>query len=505
MSCTITFNRMFDIDKSLKKMLNPRTSSILTPPKNSLVRSAKTSSAFSIKKKKSELLNLAKGSIFFPFTSPSVRSPSGRLLKGNAPSFNRAMKNMFGDKDRDGVPHFADNDDNNPNNPRAIHLSEKPITSYEREKIEDAVSYLKAVPPKTTPGEYPSLYVQKQREKKLRRTKSKQKRKEWMREYRRKQRGGVVSNLMGDSDKDGVNNLVDCDPDDPNKQGFIHKNFAYLYHGTKERNLDMIKKKGLQPQKNYWGPNAVFLTPAKKTALWYAKKNNPKSILKLVSGDKTKNGTKPVVLSVKVPLQDVASYSREDIEGEHPYKQIKVYRTIKPKDIKKVKHKGKDRPWEDTDNDGIINVEDCKPNDKTKQGPLHEKWLKENKTTGFAGRGIADDLYNFYNRGKPVIIFDLATVDPRIITKVKQEFPHIPVVTTFETTGGDFQQATQLVFYKPGQEQRAQEVVRLAKLVAQLNLDNKPMTPEIHREYGATLGYTEDEIAQFIKKYPEGV
>jgi len=148
-----------------------------------------------------------------------------------------------------------------------------------------------------------------------------------------------------DDDDDGIFNLEDCDKDNPNKQGFIHNNFAYVYHGTKKSNLKNIKKRGLKPQKNYWGENSVFLTPTKSTALYYAKKNNTNSILKLLGINKKDKNSDPVVLSVRVPLTDVAKYTKDDIEQDHPTKQIQVYRTIKPQDIKVVKHKGKDKPW----------------------------------------------------------------------------------------------------------------------------------------------------------------
>ncbi len=64
---------MFDIDKSINKML-----------KGSKQSTGKTK----------EMLDLAKGSIFFPFTQPTVKSPTGRVIKGRMPSIDRAMKNF---------------------------------------------------------------------------------------------------------------------------------------------------------------------------------------------------------------------------------------------------------------------------------------------------------------------------------------------------------------------------------------------------------------------------
>ncbi len=75
-----------NIDKMINKIINP-SPSIKSP---NLV-GAKV-------KKVSEL---ARSSIFFPFTQPTVRSPTGKLIKGRMPSMDRVMKN-FGLKGFDG-------------------------------------------------------------------------------------------------------------------------------------------------------------------------------------------------------------------------------------------------------------------------------------------------------------------------------------------------------------------------------------------------------------------
>lgn len=551
---------MLNIDDSIKKMLGSRKKSILTPPKNSLVRSAKASSAFSIPQKTSQWLQFAKSSIFFPLTSPRTRSPTGRLLKGNYPSFSKVSKKIFSDKDRDGFIAAADRNDNNPNNPRGAHymrsrpfwsrkkdnplfLSKKEsikeqdylnrftdddeglplpaiiaIQKRKREKEQEEirrqeelnrinkimrklagdddgdgvsnimdcasknkkkqdwdyegaaeqatyvvhmapteylgmtgvigdprnVSWLQTYSDKETkkpePIEKLSKYIndpnkkvtipyvegpeskaygfnessrehegrhrayaaylaghkiipvrvpipKKERESVGREFARKKfpygVTPEWRKEldtmdrrkYKRRvieqqfpqwqmdiegtqiyrgilQRRGMIpthpytSAAYQDWDKDGVNNLMDCDPNDPNKQGFIHNNYAYLYHGTKTNKLDEIKRQGLQPQKNYWGQDAVFLTPTKSTAEWYSKKNTPKSILALFGIGKEKEEIKPIVLSVRVPRQELQNYTDEDIIREHPTKQIKIYREIHPSDIKVIKSEKDNKPWE---------------------------------------------------------------------------------------------------------------------------------------------------------------
>lgn len=177
----------------------------------------------------------------------------------------------------------------------------------------------------------------------------------------------VTKKLIGDKDGDGVNNVMDCDPNDKNKQGFIHNGFAHLYHGTKSSNHVAIQKQGLIPFANYWGEPAVFLTASKKHAMYHASKNNGY----MSHFMKNKKEDKPVLLEVKVPLEQVSKYTKEDIyDDNNPIKQILVHQKIPPNNIKIIKplyEKG----WEDNDKDGIINAEDCEPNNPNKQGNFH--------------------------------------------------------------------------------------------------------------------------------------
>ena len=47
-----------------------------------------------LSKKTTALTNLAKGSVFFPFTQPTVKSPMGRTIQGRMPSMKRVMQNF---------------------------------------------------------------------------------------------------------------------------------------------------------------------------------------------------------------------------------------------------------------------------------------------------------------------------------------------------------------------------------------------------------------------------
>jgi len=86
-----------NIDESIKKMLGQ-----------------KNTSKKPIQNKSNELLNLAKGSVFFPFTQPTVKNPStGRTIKGHMPNnilSNFGLKQFGGknDLDCDGVINKKD-------------------------------------------------------------------------------------------------------------------------------------------------------------------------------------------------------------------------------------------------------------------------------------------------------------------------------------------------------------------------------------------------------------
>lgn len=89
---------------------------------------------------------------------------------------------------------------------------------------------------------------------------------------------------------------------------------AILYHGTSKENYERIKKHGLKTYPNYWGQDAVFLTPNKHDAAYYAKKG------------------KGVVLNVYVPDEEIARLGH-DITPTHTPKQIRLFRNIAPEHI----------------------------------------------------------------------------------------------------------------------------------------------------------------------------
>jgi len=70
---------------------------------------------FNIDNKINNLASLAKDSVFFPFTSPTVKYPTGKIIKGNMPGIKKVIKNFglkqYGGKkdwDGDGIPNRKD-------------------------------------------------------------------------------------------------------------------------------------------------------------------------------------------------------------------------------------------------------------------------------------------------------------------------------------------------------------------------------------------------------------
>lgn len=121
-----------NFDKQLKKMLGKTK-------KNSFKTTQKTTDIF----------NLAKGSVFFPFTNPTVKTPTGKTIKGNYPSTNKVMTN-FGlkkrlpkskDWDFDGVPNWKDCQPRN--TMRQDRIFKK--TSTKKELVKENIDWINSV------------------------------------------------------------------------------------------------------------------------------------------------------------------------------------------------------------------------------------------------------------------------------------------------------------------------------------------------------------------------
>ena len=156
----------------------------------------------------------------------------------------------------------------------------------------------------------------------------------------------INKKLMSDNDGDGVNNTLDCDPNNPNKQGYIHNGQAVLYHGTTKDNAKRIVKAGLKAQENMFGEPAVFLTPSFQHAVYHGTKK------KYVDPN-----VKPAVLEVSVPKEETGLTDEQIRDEEHPLREVRIYRNVPAKNIK-LSRKQIKTAWGDSDKDGIPNVFD---------------------------------------------------------------------------------------------------------------------------------------------------
>lgn len=153
-------------------------------------------------------------------------------------------------------------------------------------------------------------------------------------------------NLMGDDDGDGVNNVMDCDPQDETKQGYLHQKYATLYHGTSQSKLPSIMKVGLKAEKNMFGEPAVFLTPGFQHAVYHASK-----------GKYTNPNLKPAILEVTIPKDETGLTDEQIVYEDHPTREAKIYRNIAPQNIR-LSRRAIKTSWGDSDKDGKLNVFD---------------------------------------------------------------------------------------------------------------------------------------------------
>jgi len=157
----------------------------------------------------------------------------------------------------------------------------------------------------------------------------------------------------------------------------------------------------------------------------------------------------------------------------------------------------------DTDGDRVPDKYDCQPRNTMRQDQIHEDWLKQNREPNIARRTLQDPISTFINTSKPIleISYFENTNDPEEIKHnqkvniLKQKYPYINYRYPYETIQGTTDWGLDIVFFKPGQKQRADEFIRLLK-----NNQDKRFDYDYHRNLGATLGYNETEINDFIRQ-----
>lgn len=297
---------------------------------------------------------MARSSVFFPFAQPSVRSPTRKIIKGRMPLMRRAMNNMMGDWDGDKVRNVMDCQPRNKKRQDIYYVNNEGVFTSESkkehhdvwpEKIrkdygqlnrwEKPVRLRSFSSPLSNELQVSNVLTKEQFGQAIGNKTFYNRFKQGIQKYYERekrnalittfnaprQKLGMVSefiknDMIDDTDKDGVNDALDCDPNNPEKQGFIHNGIAYVYHGTTKENYEKIKQEGLKPKPNYWGRPFVFLTSSKKVAEKYAK-----------------NG---VVLQVAVPRNELSDSDTAILNEKHPFYQIKYDKTILPSQIKLV-------------------------------------------------------------------------------------------------------------------------------------------------------------------------
>lgn len=93
--CYLIVNMLDDFDDKLINSVKRKVLSRLTPRKRTNILGEEIRPFYSSRKKQKDLLNLAKGSVFFPFTQPTVVNPfSGRKIQGHMPGIKTDMFSM---------------------------------------------------------------------------------------------------------------------------------------------------------------------------------------------------------------------------------------------------------------------------------------------------------------------------------------------------------------------------------------------------------------------------
>jgi len=563
---------MYDIDKSIKRMLGKSSSKVkpTTPISSFSANWNMRSPSFSLKhktfnmgKKVKQVQNLAKGSVFFPFTQPTVRSPTGRMIKGNQPSINKVMKKFLGDNDKDGVNNFMDCKVKNPKKHggelfgkhlqknidiETLEPREKKALRRQFEKRPELIKQAKgaafvvdvlqgrtgqylpsnyeteprgrdmimldkyALIPKRKrevgigetlthelehrrqeledPGQAKRLEseymkVRKRTEGRTYRFMRKQPSEEEKRSFQEKEdvrymdeyeqipgekeafeaerklrerdiqpskekRLDAYRKLMGDNDGDGVNNLMDCKVNDATKQGWGEKTTVPIIDYPESYGFPPAKRRNITPkefmgyaQKTGYG-DSLTMTPED-----YKRRVISKSNLVRIKAGLQSN--KPVV-----PIPYIETRKGVPIEHEGRHRAIAAeelgHKTIP------VMFVETEKGWQDNDGDGIINAEDCEPNNPDKQ---HKRSIREliegdevpDESRFFGPRRQArdDEYWAPMSRGDGKVDFALKKRNPIKVSDI---------VDIFQSSFLTESEKTQQAYNKGASEQQINEAKR---------------------------------------------
>jgi len=384
-----------NIDKQLKKILGAH-SKRTTP--NNMAGGARRP----LFNKSKGLLNLAKGSIFFPFTSPTVKSPTGRLIKGNFPTMNRVMKKFnlktFGGKndwDGDGILNKKDCQ------PFNVMRQDAKLNILMRQRVEKLPIFLQKNVTKGQEGNQPSgaefIHIT---QKNL--TKPAQEAKQYIYRAIKKQ-----PEVLSEIEEKKANIYITTSP--------IFKNETMLGFATydpelKEDEVIISKPRTLQlPQR---ATRTIFHElkhveqrqrdpkqhqeridlDREKNISWEQQKDEQEAVRyawNKYSNIKTgKTSKKYAEDTAKYLLDEISEDEmikrqegvREKIEEEEEAEATQAYRNL----------------MGDKDGDGVNNMMDCDPNDASKQGPYHE-YMQTRRPQQLHRRYIDKDILPEHN------------------------------------------------------------------------------------------------------------
>ncbi len=234
-----------------------------------------------------------------------------------------------------------------------------------------------------------------------------------LKEYEERVINKPYRELMGDKDGDGVSNMMDCDPNDATKTGFMHKTTvpAYDYpseYGLKAKTVYMSPDAYMKFSRQSHHPQGSLSSQKEydeRTVLGHRltfdemKKKNPKMTLSRKDHDHYTKSVEEDMDSIKAGLHlkrgvvpsPYIEFSRGKPmgqEGRHRavaakemgYKQIPVRFIENDRDYIK-ENRGK--VWGDRDGDGVSNVMDCDPDDASRQGPFEDKYFRQKQFLDF--------------------------------------------------------------------------------------------------------------------------
>ncbi len=167
----------------------------------------------------------------------------------------------------------------------------------------------------------------------------------------------------------------------------------------------------------------------------------------------------------------------------------------------------------DWDMDGVINRKDCQPFNVMRQDASkkqYQQWLAQNKTSGLAKQVSKQLFKTFLTTNKPLMTTQYFDVDEEgkdaeihniKIRTLKKHYSTLERDYKYETVQGRIGTSREVIFYKPGEKERAEEL-QLQLLSKKTDIGKKDIrfNYDFHTKQGIVLGYTKAEIDEFNSK-----